>query len=314
MSDKVVEPIEANVHLAAKAILLGKLVVFPTETVYGLGGNSLDESAIRSIFELKDRPYGNPLIVHLSGIDQAKSIVERWSSEADLLAKHFWPGPLSLILRKNDVISKLVGAGGDTIAIRMPNHPVALALIEACRVPLVAPSANKFMAVSPTNATDVSDEIANGVAYILDGGNCQIGIESTVIDLTREAPIILRLGGAERSEIEQILGQSLQVADASNSVTNSSPGSYLRHYAPKAKVVLVSKLNPNQAGLTLSEPQNSNQLQMPQIATGYGNKLYSSLIKLDSLGASEIAIEMPPISAEWEAVWDRLRKASHQVD
>ena len=190
-----------EIERAAALLRAGRLVVFPTETVYGLGANALDPVAVARVYEVKDRPATSPLIVHVASIEMAQSLVTSWPEIADRLARKFWPGPLTLVLEKRSVIPAIVTAGLSTVGLRMPAHPIAQALIRAAGLPLAAPSANRFKQLSPTTADHVRESLGDDVDLILDGGPCQVGIESTVLSLTEPQPVLLRPGGIARAEI-----------------------------------------------------------------------------------------------------------------
>lgn len=294
---------------AVKAILAGDVIVMPTETVYGLAANALDKSAVSRIFAIKGRPSENPLIVHVLDADQAKELVEIWSDLAQNLADRFWPGPLTLVLRKNDKVPDATTAGLPTVAVRAPSHPVAREIIAAAGVPIAAPSANPFMALSPTTVSAVSEDILSNVSIAIDGGPCEYGLESTVVDLSEEHPRILRPGAISRAEIQSVVGRPLGHLPPS-SVTKA-PGMYPRHYAPKSKMELIEKLNNGDSGLTFDEPTSSTQIKMPSDPRAYAASLYEALRIIDSKSPSTIKVQVPPDSAEWEAVRDRLKKACH---
>jgi len=299
---KVLSPTPENIVLAAQAIREGRLVAMPTETVYGLAANAMDPDAVAHIFAAKGRPGNNPLIVHVASFESAKELVTAWPPEADLLALKFWPGPLTLVLPKRSGVPSITTAGRDTVAVRMPAHPVAKALIQAAGVPLAAPSANRFTALSPTDLGHLAPEIIEQVAFALDGGPCAVGIESTVVDLTAE-PALLRPGGISRAQLEDALGKPLVQGDV-----RRSPGSHPRHYAPRARVELVSEASLEAWALVFAEPRSPRQIRMPKDAAGYAARLYRTLHDLDAAGADVVQIETPP--GDWEAVWDRLRRAT----
>ncbi len=213
------------------------VVAFPTETVYGLGANGLDEEAVRSIFQVKGRPTDNPLILHLASTDNLNSLVREVPEQARLLMDEFWPGPLTIILRRRTRVPSVTTAGLDTVALRMPDHQVALALIQEAGLPLAAPSANLSGLPSPTRAQHVLDDFAGRIPLLLDGGETGIGLESTVIDLTRNPPLLLRPGGLTIEELEEKLGR-VELADSLEMETPSSPGLKYRHYAPRAEMIV----------------------------------------------------------------------------
>ncbi|MEQ1823031.1 MAG: L-threonylcarbamoyladenylate synthase [Fimbriimonadaceae bacterium] len=304
----ILKPTPENVQLAAEAILAGELIAMPTETVYGIAADATNPKAIAKLFEIKGRPAENPLIVHISDFVQLEDIVAEWSASADVLANRFWPGPLTMVVKKSEMIPDIVTGGLDTVAVRMPDHPVALEVIETAGVPIAAPSANRFMQLSPTSAENIDPAIATKLSFILDGGPCRIGLESTVVDITQNPPRILRPGGISRGDIQAALG--IQLGEVPANGERRSPGMYARHYAPYGEVVLCSELEDDDFGLVLAEPKNENQLQMPSDPISYGARLYDYLHKLDAMGVKVIKIQLPPDTADWEAVMDRLRKAS----
>lgn len=301
-------PTPANIQAAADAILRGELVCMPTETVYGIAADATNEEAVQKIFDVKERPADNPLIVHISDYIQLEDVVREWPPAADMLANRFWPGPLTLVLKKAETIPYEVTGGLETVAVRMPDHPVALELIEACGVPLAAPSANRFMHLSPTRADHVDPSIGAQVAMILDGGPCRVGLESTVVDMSSHPPRILRPGGISRGDVQAALRRPLGQMPPNE--LRPSPGMYPRHYAPKAKVELVDEVPDDAAGLVFGPAQNPNQVPMPDNPGAYGAALYAALHRLDDRSPGVILIELPPDEPEWEAVVDRLRKAA----
>ena len=304
----ILSPTLEAIQLAARVIRDGGVVIIPTETVYGLAGNALNASAVDQIFSIKGRPDENPLIVHIAEIDQVHEVASEFPELARRLAEKYWPGPLTLVLPKKPEIPMRTSGGLNTIAVRMPRHPVALEVIRQARCPIAAPSANAFMGLSPTDARHIDPEILVDVEVILDGGPCEIGLESTVVDMTGDVPRILRPGAISRAEIQAMAGMPLGHAPP-NSV-KASPGMYRRHYAPKTPVVLVSELTATDAGLTFGDPANPNQTRMPKDPIAYGATIYAALKQLDSLNLNRICVQKPPDEPAWEAVLDRLRKAS----
>ncbi len=318
--------VPGEIDHAARLLRAGRLVAFPTETVYGLGANALDAEAVARIYAVKRRPATSPLIVHVASIEMAQSLVANWTEIADRLARRFWPGPLTLVLEKQlekqldkqPVIPAIVTANLSTVGLRMPAHPIALALIRAAGVPLAAPSANRFTELSPTTAEHVRRGLDgdSDVDYILDGGPCQVGIESTVLSLSGSQPILLRPGGISRTEIESLIGS---IATAADPVTgpHPAPGQHPRHYSPRTTLYLASngKLPDQGEGIYLQHehpPSRTNItiLQMPQRAAGYAAALYEVLHQADAGNYSWIAVDLPPKTADWEAVHDRLRRAA----
>ena len=287
-----------DIARAAQLLRAGKLVVIPTETVYGLAANALDETAVRRIFEVKGRPLGNPLIVHVANPAMAQELVLQWPPEAEKLAATFWPGPLTIVLPKQDTVPDLVTAGLPAVALRMPAHPIALAVIAAANIPVAAPSANRFTALSPTTAQHVRESLKDAVDFILDGGPCDVGIESTVISLTGRKPRILRPGMISQTAIEEAIGPVETGAGA------ESPGQHPKHYSPRTRVVIGD--SPAQGrGIRLDF---SN---MPRNAAAYAAVLYQRLHELDHEGYDWIAIELPPDGPEWAGVRDRIIRAAN---
>lgn len=233
---------DQSLKMAADCIKTGGLVAFPTETVYGLGGNALNGSTVTAIFHAKGRPADNPLIVHIADAKEAETLCH-WSDAASILADAFWPGPLTLLLPKKSTIPEETTAKLQTVALRMPRHPIALALIKASGCPIAAPSANSSGHPSPTTAEHVFSDLKGRIPLILDGGSCEVGVESTVLDLTHEVPVILRPGAVTPEQIAMVLGEC-RVADSimrplGENESAPSPGMRHRHYAPKAEMVLV---------------------------------------------------------------------------
>jgi L-threonylcarbamoyladenylate synthase len=301
---------------AAALLRAGRLVAFPTETVYGLGANALDPEAVARIYAAKGRPATSPLIVHVASIEMAKSLVSNWPDQTDRLAKKFWPGPLTLVLEKRPAIPSNVTAGLKTVGLRMPNHPVALALIKAAGVPLAAPSANRFTQLSPTTADHVRQSLGGDVDSILDGGPCEVGIESTVLSLAGPQAILLRPGGISRAEIESIIGPITTATDISAGA-HPAPGMHPRHYSPRTRLLLTNdgKVPEQGLGTYLQHRRAPNRsditvVQMPPTAPEYAAVLYRKLHEADAAGLDWIAVDQPPPTPDWEAVHDRLRRAS----
>lgn len=301
------------IHKAAECIRRGGLVAFPTETVYGLGANALDPDAVRKIFRTKGRPQTSPLIVHVASVDQARELVTEWRRAADRLAARFWPGPLTLVLPKRPIVPDEVTAGLATVGVRMPAHPVALELIRAAGVPIAAPSANPFAGLSPTRAEHVRRQLRRQVDFILDAGSTPVGIESTVLSLVTEPPVILRPGMITQTEIETLIGP-LGAAGPIRGA-HPSPGMHRRHYSPSTPLILVSNgVLPHEgkgAYLWIRQPAAAAKaVLMPGDAQTYAARLYSTLHDLDREGWNWIAVEMPPDSSEWAGVRDRLSRAA----
>lgn len=306
---------EEQVQHAAAMLREGKLVAFPTETVYGLGANALDFLAVARIFEAKGRPRTSPLIVHLSGVEMANSVAAEWPERAQMLAQQFWPGPLTLVVKKKPAIHDIVTAGLDTVGLRVPNHPVALALLRATGLPIAAPSANRFMQLSPTTAEHVRQGLGRRIEYVLDGGPCQVGIESTVLSLTEDVAVLLRPGGISRAEIEAVIGPIASGVTHPEGA-HPSPGMHPRHYSPRTPLVLVydGQLPPQGSGAYLRLNHRPSRMasiiQMPNHPRDYAARLYATLHDLDDAGHDWIAVDTPDNTAEWESVLDRLQRAS----
>jgi len=301
----IVRPTPEKILEAARALNDGKLIGMPTETVYGIAANALNEAAVEKTFSLKGRPAENPLIVHVANVEQAQSLVNEWPADATTLASLFWPGPLTIVLPKTDRVPDIVTAGLHTVAVRMPRHPIALSLIQQAGVPVSAPSANKFKSLSPTSASMIDSLIAQGLEMILDGGPCEVGIESTVVDLTGDQPVVLRHGQITEEQIADALHTTVSTGSAEE---RRSPGMYPRHYAPRTAVQIVDRLLPGHAGITLESPNGPNQIALSSNAKEYAKHLYQSLFDLDQMRIGKIWIQSPPRTSEWQAVWDRLKK------
>ncbi len=291
---------------AAELIRAGRLVAFPTETVYGLGANALDETAIRRVFAAKRRPFDDPLIVHVSSIEMARSLVRIWPREAQLLAERHWPGPLTLVLLKQPVIPDAATAGLGTVGIRMPAHPITLALIEMSGVPIVGPSANRFTELSPTTAQHVRDSLGDAVDMILDGGSTPVGIESTVLSLATPRPVLFRPGMITREEIEELIGP-IDVAGTPQAGPQASPGMHKRHYSPHTRLLLLKSKTPTPAGNGVRLAAGNG---MPADACHFAAALYAKLHELDQRGLDWIAIDEPPDLPAWAGIRDRLRRAA----
>ena len=293
----------------------GKLVAFPTETVYGLGGNAMDDHAVAAIYAAKNRPDFNPLIVHVPDLQTAAQFVHV-NDDASLLARHFWPGPLTLILPRLKAckLSLLLSAGLDTVAIRIPRHPVAQALLAECGLPLAGPSANPSGRISPTRAEHVIDGLAGKVDYVLDGGPCKIGVESSVLDLTSAEPRLLRPGAVLAEDIAAILGKDVMTLQAAqDSGARSSPGQLSSHYAP----VLPVRLNAAHAepgeillGFGPTAPATARNLSFTGDLTEAAANLFAYLRAADRPDHRGIAIMPIPSTGLGIAINDRLRRAA----
>ncbi len=333
------KPELSAIRRAARLLHKDKLVAFPTETVYGLGAAGLVERAVARIYKAKGRPSWNPVIQHVANANAASKLVDEWTDAANALAEKFWPGPLTLVLRKSNIVPDIATAGLDAVAVRVPSHPVALALLKEADIPVAAPSANRFTQVSPTSAEHVLHSLGSRVDLILDGGECEVGIESTVLDLTGETPSVLRPGMIRRDEIAEVLGVSVSIRDArigsGSDILSAarSPGQSVRHYAPKAEAWLVSPSEREEVREAVSRIQGkrtriaalymshefikflrladgSVTIEMPSEPASYAQKLYSALHSADDSGPSVIIIEQPPDTPQWLAIRDRLSRAA----
>lgn len=299
----------------------------PTETVYGLAADASDATALERLYQAKGRPRAHPVIVHLAGLAD----LDRWARDippvALKLAEAFWPGPLTLVLKRAEGVIDEVTGGADTIAVRVPSHPLMRSLLAAFAealagrpAGLAAPSANKFGKLSPTTAQHVAADLGTAVDLVLDGGSCEVGIESTIVDLSGGEPALLRPGGIQRAQIESLLGCAL--ADPSAEAPRV-PGSLASHYAPRAKLQLATRLKIIEAlatnrsrriavlALEVSVPRLPASLSvvMPAVAAPYARALYANLRTLDASGADIILVEVPPDTPAWAAVRDRIRRA-----
>jgi L-threonylcarbamoyladenylate synthase len=291
-----------SIERAAALIRAGRLVAFPTETVYGLGANAFDAAAVERIFAAKGRPRTSPLIVHVDSVEMAQSLAADWPAPAAILARRYWPGPLTLVLPKRTSIPDIVTAGLPTVGLRMPAHPLALALIREAGVPIAAPSANRFTELSPTTAGHVPEEIAD---YVLEGERATVGIESTVLSLV-EGPVLLRPGVIPLPEMEALIGP-IAVAAGPAEGAHASPGMHRRHYRPTTPLYLLSPGGqpPEGSGAWLRIGR-----EMPSDPLEYATVLYETLHRLDAQRLDWIAVECPPDRPEWAGVLDRLRRAA----
>ncbi|HEU5154453.1 MAG TPA: L-threonylcarbamoyladenylate synthase [Gemmatimonadales bacterium] len=314
--------------LQAAALLRGgNLVAFPTETVYGLGANALEEAAVRRIFEAKGRPSHNPLIVHVASIEAARALTKGWSESAERLARKFWPGPLTLVLPKAAKVPDLVTAGLPTVGIRVPNHPVTFALLTAVELPVAAPSANRSGEVSPTTAQHVARSLGDRVPLILDAGPTDIGIESTVVDVSGGTATLLRPGVISSEQLAEIVGPLKTVSAASPDAPLPSPGMLDRHYAPRTPLrlfetaersaveseILRAKAEGKRVGvLAWSKEVNGGDplIILPSSPLAAARILYSVLHRLDDEGCDLILVERPPTEPRWAAIRDRLERAA----
>jgi L-threonylcarbamoyladenylate synthase len=309
-----------NILRARQILQQEDLVAIPTETVYGLAGNAFSEDAVVKIFDVKNRPSFDPLIVHVASLKQVEEIVVHIPEDAARLAEAFWPGPLTILLEKRNVIPDIVTSGLSTVAVRIPNHPLTIELLRSLSFPLAAPSANPFGYVSPTSVKHVDDQLGQKIPYILDGGDCPVGIESTIIGFKEDPPEIYRLGGITVEEIETIIGQV--VVRKHSSSRPSAPGSFESHYAPGKKVLLddisslESSVDLSKAGLIRfksSYPGVPTERQV--ILSESGNlkeaakNLFSALRTLDKMEIQDVIAELVPEVGLGRAINDRLRRA-----
>ncbi|HXX34158.1 MAG TPA: L-threonylcarbamoyladenylate synthase [Thermodesulfobacteriota bacterium] len=311
---------DRKIHRAAQIIKKGGVVAFPTETVYGLGADAFNPLAVARIFEVKRRPYFDPLIVHVANPSNVKKLAKETPSNAKKLIERFWPGPLTIVLLKEEKIPDIVTAGLPTLAVRMPNHPMALALIEESECPIAAPSANPFGYLSPTTAEHVRDQLGDEVDLILDGGPCPVGVESTIVSFLEEKPMLLRPGGVSLEEIESVIGK---VDIPSIEDRPSAPGMFPKHYAPRTPIVLdwsQENLDPYQGkkiGLLLfQEPKDHLESHSVEILSMKGDlreaaaNLFAAIRRLDAFHLDLIVAEPIPEVGLGRAIMDRLRRAA----
>ncbi len=313
-----------DIAQAAAILKRGGLVAFPTETVYGLGAAADNPAAVKRLYLAKGRPLDHPVIVHLAAVAQVPQWAREVPEAARKLAVAFWPGPLTLILKRTPRAGDNITGNQDTVGLRIPAHPVAHALLAAFGDGIAAPSANRFGHVSATTAEHVREEFGNSIDFVLDGGPCEVGIESTIVDVSSGRPMLLRPGRISAQDIEQALGAPLVVDTAA---PPRAPGMLAAHYAPHTPVTLVpaAALYEQTMGLLRRgrqvavlahsmPPPTSNEklvwILRPGDAAGYAHELYANLRRLDQAQCSVILIEQPPTSSEWAAVRDRLARAS----
>jgi L-threonylcarbamoyladenylate synthase len=314
-SSKATAPGDA-IREAARILRDGGLVVFPTETVYGLGANALDPAAVCKIYALKGRPATSPLIVHVASIEQARQLAAEWLPEAESLARKYWPGPLTLVVPKNPSIPDEVTAGLPTVGLRMPRHPIALALLREAQIPIAAPSANRFTQLSPTTAQHVREAFGDETPFLLDGGPCEVGLESTVIAVTREGLEVLRPGMAFVEQATTPQNATLSPSATPLPGAHRSPGQHRKHYSPHTRILLVNRgfLPAEGRGAYLWLAYNAkaaHRLRMPERPQDYAAKLYSTLHDLDQRSFDWIAVELPPDEPAWSAIRDRLIRAAY---
>jgi L-threonylcarbamoyladenylate synthase len=309
---------EKNIIEAADRLRKGQVIGMCTETVYGLGANALNPMAVARIYELKGRPLDHPLIVHVASAEEAKQVVARFPPVAEKLAKHFWPGPLTLVLEKSDSIPDVVTGGLPSVGVRVPAHPVALSLLRKAAIPVAAPSANRFGTLSPTTADHVRKAFGNSVDFVLDGGEATVGVESTIVSLLGDEPLILRPGGISREAIEEVIGL-VRLAPAN--AKPIAPGMLERHYAPRTPIVVQESIvapSPKSKEGLLSFRGNSlnSRFAHCEVLSSSGDlreaasKLFTALHRLDEMGLDRIVAEIFPNHGLGAAINDRLKRAS----
>jgi L-threonylcarbamoyladenylate synthase len=328
-----------QIEAAAERLRAGGVVALPTETVYGLAADASNPAAVKRIFEIKGRPADHPLIVHIGDVSQLRHWARDIPATAYLLAQHFWPGPLTLILPRQAHVSDVVTGGQDSIGLRVPKHPLALAVLRVMgeAAGLAAPSANRYGRISPTTAKHVYDELGETVDMILDGGACEVGLESTIVSCLGQEVALLRPGGVPRASLEKVLGYTIQVVDSATASVRVS-GNKLSHYAPLTPLEMASRADLKQRldsllaqGLRVAtlewsatdDVRNQNKLNsvqsnsvrhlMPNDAVAYAQQLYASLRQLDEGHFDRLLAEAPPGDASWLAVADRLQRASYRT-
>ncbi len=312
---------DADISKAAEVLKNGGVVAFPTETVYGLGAHALDETAVAKIFAIKQRPRFDPLIIHIADLSQLDGLVESLPEPALRLAERFWPGPLTLVLPKKPIVPDLVTAGHPTVAVRMPQHPLALKLLNSCGLPLSAPSANPFGQVSPTRAEHVEEQLGDQVDMIIDGGACAVGVESTIVSFAGDEPQLLRPGGTPKELIEETIGE-LSIPGEKQAQT-ASPGRLSRHYATRTPLVFADQAEPAQEGekrgyLCLQAPASPHNYQAVEVLSSTGNlneaasRLFAAMRRLDKLQLDLIVADRPPLEGLGRAMHDRLQRATQR--
>jgi L-threonylcarbamoyladenylate synthase len=309
--------VNSEVRRAAQILRAGGLVAFPTETVYGLGADAASAQAVKKLYAVKRRPTDHPVIVHFENAQKAFTWAREVPEAAKKLAARYWPGPLTLILKRSPMAKNFVTGGQDSVGLRVPSHPIARELLEAFKGAIAAPSANRFGLVSPTTAAHVREDLGKGVDVVLEGGPSEVGIESTIVDLSGDVPVLLRPGHISKGELESLIGE---VREKSAAAPRHS-GGLERHYAPRTPARMVpshgldkaiTERKARVAVLAFSRPDEHVHfwLRMPRDPQAYARRLYAALRELDSAGCELILIEAPPETAEWSAVRDRLRRGA----
>jgi L-threonylcarbamoyladenylate synthase len=323
----VVDPLDPDAGALAEAAAVlhrGGLVAFPTETVYGLGAHAGNADAVRRLFAAKGRPATNPVIVHVAEVSGVPGVASAWPEAAELLAQRFWPGPLTLVLPRGPLVTEEVSGGGPTVAVRIPDHPVAQALLRASALPVAAPSANPSTHLSPTTAAHVLESLAGQIDLILDGGPATGGLESTVVDVTGTPPRLLRPGLIAVADLEALVGPLAGPLPRAPNQPARSPGQLARHYAPRTplelsatpgrRVAELCSLGQRVGWLDWSSPVNPPRtavvVVLPADPAGTAARLYQALHQLDAAGLDRIVVARPPAGPEWLAVRDRLERAA----
>lgn len=329
---------DEQIARAVEILRGGGLVAIPTETVYGLAADATNASAVRRLFEVKGRPATNPVIVHVLNADSARRYAAQWPEAADKLARAFWPGPLTLVVPRSQAVDSQVTAGLATVGLRSPDHPLTLELLRAFDGALAAPSANRSNRVSPTTAEHVRQELGAAVDLVLDGGPCQVGIESTVLDLTRQPPTILRPGAITRDQISTVIGRvEVEQGSAAADQPAASPGRQPVHYAPATpayrfmldeapRVVAWCRQHPGEraafllldsiVGMGFIKPAMSPAhvlIPMPPTPAGYARELYAELRRADAMDVGAIFLELPPTASHWAGARDRVWRATRDI-
>lgn len=313
---------------AVELLRAGELVALPTETVYGLAANALNPRAVEKIYDVKGRPAHNPIIVHVASLAMARECVSEWPDHAEKLARHFWPGPLTIVLPRAQAIPDVVTAGGKSVGVRFPLHPLMRRVIERCGFPLAAPSANLANQLSPTTSQHVVEGLGGLIPLVVDAGPTSVGIESTVVDLTNGVARVLRPGMISAKQIGQVLRNDVSVSGPDLGELRS-PGLLKKHYSPRARLRVASWKSDSELAQIVNangeKPEATHVIAydripesnpfgrvaiIPHDEDAYARAIYSELHRSDELGASLIVVERPPLGAEWEGIHDRLRRAS----
>ena len=322
----LVRDLELRIQTAVEALRAGELVAFPTETVYGLGADAGNPTAVRKIFELKGRPANHPVIVHTDDPKKLQRWVRSLPAPAKALADRYWPGPLTLVLQRAPAVSDVITGGQDTVAVRIPSHPIARQLLNAFGGGIAAPSANRYGHVSPTRAEHVREEFGDRIGIVLDGGDCKVGLESTIVACLGDRPRLLRPGAITLSQLRAVVPDIVEGADPD---TPRTPGSTLRHYSPHTPVVLVpsrrlldairefANSKEKVAVLSLRPPTTANRymtwINAGSRAEQYARHLYGHLRTLDKVGAKVLLVEEVPAGETWDATRDRLQRAANRA-